>query len=361
MNNRTKILKTSILALTLVATLTSFSMLTISCSDAKVFIDNNSDPYGKFKTNFSESSESEDIMANNFYKNNTASIFTQNKNSSTGSMGTIWNWPNNDNSYNYFATNIHVVAEAIKYDYLSNSYYLDTSFKYSFSNDSYSYYQLKEVSIHKIFANNKIEGNVNHSNNNWYQDLVILKTKTNVFKSENTLNFLDTDAEFNWLSNSLKTSPDSLEFYIAGYPWDGFNGWPDGANWITSKYQFESEENYVNYGMIPRFSDTGSLLSNYLTNDSLGLNFGNINHKNYSLQLLLPEFNFGGGSSGSLVSVMYEGRLMPIGIYWGVYTQTSDRGTISTGGIDLFFAANDYLYANGKLTMPKYNHSPSVV
>ncbi|MGL4950531.1 MAG: hypothetical protein ACRC4M_01670 [Mycoplasma sp.] len=321
----------------------------------------NTSVFGRFKEDFSKLSDEKSKLANEFYGKNTTSIFVSRTGASSGSAGTIWNWPKpqSDTSKNYyFATNIHVIKSTIQYDSNSNQYSLKSDSKFMYSQDGQNVFSINNVSIHKIIASNSIDGIDFAISKFWYQDLVILKTTTNIFNSLNSLNFMDTSSEFNWLTNKISNNPTDLDFFISGYPATKQNTtWPNVVTKTSIKYKYENDRDIESYGLAPKFSDAASILPNYL-DSNYGLEFGNKLHKNYAYQLLLPNLGIGGGSSGSLVSVWYNNSLMPIGIYWGVYTYNFKDIALDMSGIDLFYVNKEYSYNRGKITMPTYNNSP---
>lgn len=84
-------------------------------------------------SDLSNSEDSFDKTTLDFYKTNTATLYSGDTSSQKGSMGTIWNYPtptNGDINRQYFATNIHVVSDALVWQDSSKSFSVDKTFAF---------------------------------------------------------------------------------------------------------------------------------------------------------------------------------------------------------------------------------------
>lgn len=229
-----------------------------------------------------------------------------------------------------------------------------------------------DVKIEKInayeslsFVDSSFTIDKNYEQNKWYSDFIMLSTITNIFNNNNgainSLNFLDTDAEYNWLVDGLK-NPTGLELYLCGYPNNGGVSWPNSAVWTTAKYIWKDE---VNGNRKPELSSANdSLQLDYLKPETISFEIGNGSnkYKNYAKQLLLPKLNLGGGSSGSLVTVKYTNpntnkiELLALGAYWGGYSYKVNEGESFIGTLDLFYAPQNTLISNNANFLLGYNN-----
>lgn len=318
--------------------------------------------YNDVATNLSQTASDDfDRNALDFYEDNTGTMFVSRSSGSSssvsGEMGTIWNYSSTLGTY-FFATNIHVVSSALigsakegnirlnpDFDFLIKTRQMNSRKKiFPLIEKICAFGDLNEVSQATIISNPEVR------KNSWYSDFVILSTTTELFKQDNTVNFLDSDAEYEWLADKIQSVNNSKEealvFYICGYP-GGAGNWPDAAIWTTVKYIWKPQSYYGKY---PNISSAAKTLGiGYLNpNSESGQDFGNpvTWYKNYSSQLILPKLNLGGGSSGSLVTVKYlnpttkVNELMAIGIYWGGYSSSDGENSEPfLGGVDLFYAS----------------------
>lgn len=326
-------------------------------------------------SNLSNSEDSFDKTTLDFYKTNTATLYSGEMSSQKGSMGTIWNYPtptNGDVNRQYFATNIHVVSDALVWQVSSKSFSVDKTFAFlSKTENHWNNSQLLDVRIEKINAYeslNLIDSNFTinkeYEQNKWYSDFIILSTITNIFNNNNevinNLNFLNTPEEYSWLVDSLK-NPTGLELYLCGYPGNDGVSWPSSAVWTTAKYIWKDE---VNGNRKPEFSSASDSLLSYLKPETTGFKIGNGSnkYKNYAKQLLLPKLNLGGGSSGSLVTVKYTNpntnkiELLALGAYWGGYSYKVNESESFIGALDLFYAPQNTLISNNARFLLGYNN-----
>lgn len=313
-----------------------------------------------------------------YYKTNTATLYSENPRAQYGSMGTIWNYPtpiNGDRNRHYFATNIHVVSDALLWRDNAQKFDINNTINFlSKTENSGNCLRLWDVEVEKINAYNQLRDvspnfkiDSYYEQNKWYSDFVILSTITNIFSNSNGvqgvdgLNFLDTDAEYNWLVNSLN-KPTDLEFYICGYPDNGWASWPSSAAWTTAKYIWKESDSS---NRKPELSSSSiSLQDNYLKPDSVGFQIGNGSnkYKNYTKQLLLPKLNLGGGSSGSLVTVKYtnpntnKAELLALGAYWGGYSYRVNEEEGFIGALDLFYTPQNTLISSDPHFLLDYNN-----
>lgn len=329
-------------------------MATVACSSTPTPVSNEG-VYNQWATDLSKSTDNFDVQTLNWYKENTASMFIAMRNSNSGAQGTIWNYPNpdpvGDPSGRYFATNIHVVSDAL-IPSTNNSYTLNGNFEFYSSRNAISYEKMLGVSLYHISTQGRPTGLIGGQwTGDWYNDFVILRTTTPIFPYSNTVNFMDTKDEFDWLvkSSSLPT------FYSCGFPALNDAGWPNSSEWVSVKYIWDASKAQSSFR--PTTGTAAQYSTDYLSaSDKSGLFIGHeLNGrlaKSYAFQILLPELNTKGGSSGSLVGVKYNGNLMLVGIYWGGYKFDTNE---FLGGIDLFYTASSYQYGRYGMA-PSYNN-----
>lgn len=331
------------------------AVVTVACGSSKKTApetDNKDGVYNQWATDLSQSNNAFDQQTLNWYKNNTASVFVASNGSNTGSQGTIWNYPNpsNDAFGHHFATNIHVVADAL-IPAVGNTYALNSDYNFYTSRNTQMNEQLCEVSLYYIATQARPTGLTGGQwNGDWYNDFIILRTTTPIFPYPNTTNFMDSVEEYNWLMNNVS----SASFYSCGFPALNDAGWPNSSKWVNVKYTWDASKAQSSF--TPTIGTAATYSSGYLNlSNPDGLKIGSETKrlaKGYARQIMLPELNTQGGSSGSLVSVQYNGSLMLVGIYWGGYEFDNNE---FLGGVALLYTGNSYSYGSYG-TAPAYSN-----
>lgn len=355
-----KYLKWTSIATILVGSVALSALATVACSNTNT--DNKYEIYNQWASNFSESKDAFDISTLDWYKNNTASIYVHNSLASSGTKGTIWNYPMINGvteGGHFFATSITTIAEALVPTPGTNKFTINPEYIFRISIDSQLYDIAKNVTVHYMATQSKPLGITGEWNGDFYSDFVILRTTTKIFSSDNKItNFMSNYGQYRWLMANLT----DINYYICSFSTFSGSGWPNSAEWISVKYTW----NNLGYSSFkPSASTAAAYYSNYLgSSNTNGLVIGSTTDnrlaKNYAQQILLPELNIHNGSSGSLVGVNYNGSLLFIGTYWGGYGfVNSNGGAEFLGAIDLFNTNSPYAYGTYGLA-PEYNNLKTI-
>ncbi|MGL4951116.1 MAG: hypothetical protein ACRC4M_04815 [Mycoplasma sp.] len=281
----------------------------------------NNEKDNMYQTNLKNSDDNFDKKVLKKYTNETVSI--QISLSGTTWYGTGWNLSQYSDGFStYIATNLHVISPILEKEpwKIKSGYNFELlRIKEDQINWNKKYFDSGEIVLEKIVIDNNLYKS--------YQDFVILKintpTKTIFGENKNMeVEWLDTTTEFEWLKEKIYNKED-LTYYVCGFPYKKNS--TNNVNWTTIKYLNNIDENKPYFDTADNMIDTNE--KNYIDN---------------SLQLIFPELNVDGGSSGSLVSVKYEDTIMNIGIYWGIYKNEKN----TWGGVDLFYANNYDFYGS---------------
>lgn len=319
-------------------------------------------PYNYLVSDLSKSTDPQDHSVYNFYEQNTASIFLHTKNSVSGSMGTIWNWPSEETNYYYFATNIHVINDALVYTAntslpMEQRFSLSSMYEFAYHSNQKEREKLSGVELmHIAVSPTDFIADEYNWGSAFYNDLAVLRTTTKIFSTDNSLDFIDTDTEI----QALAADPAGYDYYIAGFPASkNINIWPASATWTSAKYQWKFFQG-AKYDQKPILTTSASLfgVNDFIKRSELGLNISQskLLAKSYARQLILPGLNLAGGSSGSLVSVWQDNQLKPLGIYWGVYEIDNN---LFYAGVDLFYSGSYQLYSGNNAPVLNYSHLPN--
>lgn len=318
-----------------------------------------------------------DKKALDFYQTYSRSIAISKKYDTTSTLGTIWAYPNPNNDHRYwFATNIHVIRDLL---YLTNDNVLDQSVIESnfyidvndFDSDmkhTQSYdKRLRNVKIEKIgltdqyspaFSNSYYLNGNKFSNEPYnYTDFAILSSTVNPFSSNIStydMDFVDTEEEYERAKNAQY-------LYIAGFPVVSNPTKDKVTDFITAKYRIKnsnSDQTIFGSTAVKQFGG----ISNYITNDKTWLDiFVNGDYKrpgflSFASQLIMPNLNLGGGSSGSVICFYdpEDEKIKPLSIWWGVYETRKNGKLIEVKGAgDLFYSSNYYI---GNKEVPGYSN-----
>lgn len=342
---------------TLVGGVTAITVSSILAINVKIEY-----PFNYLVSDLSKSNDEQDLAAYSFYQQNTASVFLHARNATSGSMGTIWNWPSEASNFYYFATNIHVINDALVYTANSSlemdkRFTISSRFDFAYHTEQQERINLSDVElVHIAISDPKLIHDKHNWNSVFYNDLAVLRTTTKIFNNENTLDFIDTESEI----QALTSNTSSYDYYIAGFPAaKDINVWPTSATWTAAKYQWKSIQG-AKYDEKPFLSTSAALfgVNDFVRRNELGLYISqsSLLAKSYAHQLILPGLNLSGGSSGSLVSVWQDNQLKPLGIYWGIYELDNN---LFYGGVDLFYTADYSLYPSNDAPMLSYSHLPN--
>ncbi len=280
-------------------------------------------------TNFTPTTQEEKEIIKTLY-NNTAAISILDRNTMTVSMGTIWNYPmplvNANSSRYYFATNIHVVDNAILrnpnnvsqpsiasfYEWSCN---IDNSFK---PTESYFAKTLKNIKVEHYST--ALTGA--SSSSEAFQDFAILSTTTQIWKNRSLFNqddFINASNKIKHYDNFHFTSSENgqetkkpLPIYTLGYPVLTNNSPWNHATPIANKYEKE-------WTCASTFA--GSTLNIYPSQYHWEAT-------QYEQQIIMPDLDIPAGSSGSLMVTIdpTTKQIVPLGIWHSVTTASSFFG-----------------------------------
>ncbi|MGL5522059.1 MAG: hypothetical protein ACRDAW_02215 [Metamycoplasmataceae bacterium] len=299
--------------------------------------------------------------------------------------GTVWYYPKPDwdktNDWTYFATNIHVITNNLTKTKLPTStqkpvhgFYLreddqHKEIKFSFLRGDATEGSLSdlywadvskgEIELVDLALNTSPDYDVNKKNRNML-DFAIIRVKTigrnyfgvpfdinkHINKNKNlNYDWIDTEAEFKEIFENIE----DLTFYIGGYP-SGFwtiKSYTRNQFWVpqTSTLPIKSGTKWY----------TDPNLSQY---DAVKLGGINGGEEWYSMSnsLMFPNFPMGGGSSGSVVTILHKGVVRPVGIFWGEFAANdfNNKNLIPMAGADLFYTPN-YFFKSQTDSAPGYN------
>ncbi|MGL4950654.1 MAG: hypothetical protein ACRC4M_02355 [Mycoplasma sp.] len=291
-------------------------------------------------TNFEESEDVVDQEMAEFYKNNVSSLRYEDGNSMSG--GTFWNYPTphkGDPKLNYYITNFHVLDEC-----LINRNSLREEIVFLGLNKDNEYIRMNDVNIYKTdYYNNKVLGiNVDYT-----KDMIIFSSTTNIFPDgDEDLNFMDTKKEYDWLIENVKNDSKKLTYFLGGFPvGDNGNEYLKLAKISNPPKRYKP--------LLMNSTQYNPLL--FLFNNSTPYHNGEYNFQNNAKQLMIPGLFFENGSSGSLLTVLYNGKPMIVGIYWG---GLKNLFVNFLGIIDLIYQPYEYNMLAGINKMPAYDMTP---
>ena len=309
-----------------------------------------------------------DKKALDFYQTYSRSIAITKYNDTTSTLGTIWAYPNPNNDHRYwFVTNIHVIKDLL---YLTNDNVLNQSIINSnFSirvnsfRDTQSYdTPLRNVKIERIALTDKYSSAFSNSyylNGNKftnepynYSDFAILSSTVNPFSSNISsydMDFVDTPEEYIRAKNAEY-------LYIAGFPVISNPSINKITDFITAKYKVKksgSEQTTFGSTAVEQFGG----ITNYMNNDKTWLDiFVNGDYTrpgflSFASQLIMPNLNLGGGSSGSVICFYdpEDDKIKPLSIWWGVYEKRINGKLVEVKGASDLFFTNDYYIGNKKV------------
>ncbi|MGL4184052.1 MAG: hypothetical protein ACRCRP_02850 [Metamycoplasmataceae bacterium] len=323
-----------------------------------------------------------------FYKNTTARITVPaiNPDDPDGEYeesGTVWYYPRpateTDDTWTYFATNIHVIRSLITKNppITSNQtpvhgFYLKDDDRHRYArinfsrdkqasvNDRGFVYSMdiaaNEMQLVDLALDRSSNYDINGKNRNML-DFAVFRVKTvgqDIFNKPfdikqhvnknndiNKYDWIDTEAEFKEVFENIQ----DLTFYVGGYP---------GGFWTIKSYT-------RNQYWVPQTSTLPIMGGTQWYTDA-SLSAGNAvkldGEEWYSMSnnILLPNLVIGGGGSGSLVTILHKGVVRPVAILWGTFAQKNlnELNFVDLTGADLFYTPNFY-FKDRKTGAPGYD------
>ncbi len=346
-----------------------------------------------------------DIEESNFYQNCTSALgirkyLGKNEYSSQYTLGTIWAYPSpRQDDRIYFATNIHVIENAITTP-VESSLNLNPSYHFFVNRNAegdmleknFNWgYRLQDVKLESIgFRNNDESYSAGLFGKNEriddYSDFAIMSCKKernpfgreveNYVSSKGKLEFA-TPNEMEKIFNPSEDKENLFDdyIYISGFP--GVNNPKYEFSYKSIKIDIKkleapyiqtsdspNPESFITNrrkGYIPYTTSRIAFQDNNKFQDS-GIHIATTKKEakyvSYTNQLLVPRLNIGPGSSGS-VFTYYDNasdKIKILGIWWGSYITSIGKSKFYDGVADLFIS-NPYIINAHKKVQSGYDNT----